>query len=204
MIIEVQCTVCRNLYYLEKEPKNVADWTCTSCRKGHWTLEEVAYLKLAVDAGTMQQDIAHKLGRPVLAIRRKIGYLGLDVPAVAPKTEQIICCVCGSKHMVSKHYAKYYIKSDEYVCKSCGMGSSTIGETRKTCEGYLEVKLAERAWQRKHILIWLIYNGPIPPGHFIDFKDGNKENVARNNLILKPLVDLFNSKEKEDNRGKTK
>jgi len=48
------------------------------------------------------------------------------------------------------------------------------------------VKVAEPdVWRRKHHLIWEEAHGPIPEGHRIYFKDGNKMNIVLSNLALK-------------------
>lgn len=55
-------------------------------------------------------------------------------------------------------------------------------------DGYLKRKIADDAvpsrfnWQFVHVLVWEEANGPRPPGHTIVFKDGNKRNVALDNL----------------------
>lgn len=52
-------------------------------------------------------------------------------------------------------------------------------------EGYVWVKVAEpNKWMKKHHLIWTEENGPIPEGYVLRFADGNKMNVALDNLLL--------------------
>jgi len=56
-------------------------------------------------------------------------------------------------------------------------------------DGYLEIKVRERNglhgnWVGAHILIWEDKHGPIPRGHKLAFKDGNKAHVALGNLEL--------------------
>lgn len=67
-----------------------------------------------------------------------------------------------------------------------------IGYERITKDGYTEVKIAMRPSRKdcndnfklKHRLIWEEANGPIPAGHVVIFKDGNKRNVDLDNLAL--------------------
>lgn len=54
-------------------------------------------------------------------------------------------------------------------------------------QGYLWIKVAEpNVWEKKHHLIWKQANGPIPKGYVIRFADGDKMNVALDNLFLTP------------------
>lgn len=67
-----------------------------------------------------------------------------------------------------------------------------IGYERITRDGYVEVKVAMRPSRKdcndnfilKHRLIWEQANGPIPKGHIVIFKDGNKQNFDLDNLAL--------------------
>jgi hypothetical protein len=64
-----------------------------------------------------------------------------------------------------------------------------VGSHRLSKEGYLQRKVTDtgyppRDWVGVHIIIWTEVNGPVPKGHALKFKDGNKENVALGNLEL--------------------
>jgi hypothetical protein len=64
-----------------------------------------------------------------------------------------------------------------------------IGSER-TENGYSVVKVSARKnrlnknWRRKHVAIWEAANGKVPRGHVVIFADGNKANLALDNLIL--------------------
>jgi len=63
-----------------------------------------------------------------------------------------------------------------------------IGSTR-LMDGYLQRKVSDtgyppRDWVGVHILMWQEKHGPIPPGHTVCFKDGNKGHIALENLEL--------------------
>ena len=65
----------------------------------------------------------------------------------------------------------------------------TIGSTRVSKDGYLQKKMSEtgyppRDWVGVHILLWQEAQWPIPPGHCVCFKDGNKRNIRLENLEL--------------------
>jgi hypothetical protein len=69
-----------------------------------------------------------------------------------------------------------------------------IGTEVVNCDGYLSRKVAEsrrydKAWKAVHRLIWVEKHGPIPRGHIVIFKDGNKLNCVLGNLELITLAD---------------
>lgn len=59
-------------------------------------------------------------------------------------------------------------------------------------DGYIEMKVPERnpytgfetRYKQKHLWLWEQANGPIPDGHCVRFKDGNKRNFDMENLVL--------------------
>ena len=61
-----------------------------------------------------------------------------------------------------------------------------IGTVWKKSDGYLWRKVGEgcRDWRQEHILVWEAAHGPVPPGMLVIFLDGNRENVALDNLAL--------------------
>ncbi len=64
-----------------------------------------------------------------------------------------------------------------------------VGSTRINSEGYLDIKVdnkakGARAWTAVHRLNWIAAHGPIARGWFIRFKDGNQRNPLIGNLEL--------------------
>ena len=60
-----------------------------------------------------------------------------------------------------------------------------VGSERISVDGYLEIKVEEpRKWRLKSNVVWEQHNGKIPKGSVIMFLDGNKLNVAIENLKL--------------------
>lgn len=62
-----------------------------------------------------------------------------------------------------------------------------VGHERISKDGYLERKMTDTGITRQdyvavHRLIWIEAGNAIPPGHIVVFKDGNKSNLAINNL----------------------
>lgn len=65
-----------------------------------------------------------------------------------------------------------------------------IGYERVTVDGYVEVKVRDDAhdsknnFELKQRIIWAEHNGPVPPGHVVEFIDGNRYNFSVQNLRL--------------------
>lgn len=58
-----------------------------------------------------------------------------------------------------------------------------VGHQRVTVDGYIEVKVGEpKRFVLLHRWLWKIWNGPIPKGYVITFKDGNPQNCNIDNL----------------------
>lgn len=63
-----------------------------------------------------------------------------------------------------------------------------IGSER-TVDGYLQRKVTDtgyppRDWQPVHVLLWTSHHGPVPAGHAVRFKDGDRTHIALDNLEL--------------------
>lgn len=66
-------------------------------------------------------------------------------------------------------------------------------------DGYIEISIPERnpytgfpqRYKLKHIWLWEMYNGPVPPGHAVIFIDGNKEHVDLDNLMIVTRSELL-------------
>lgn len=64
-----------------------------------------------------------------------------------------------------------------------------IGHERITKDGYLQRKTTDtgytpRDYRMAHHLLWEAHHGPVPPGHALVFKDGNKQHIELDNLEL--------------------
>lgn len=63
-----------------------------------------------------------------------------------------------------------------------------IGSERDL-EGYLQVKVTDtgyppRDWRCVHVMLWEKHHGPVPSGHAVVFRDGNRRNIVIDNLEL--------------------
>lgn len=59
-----------------------------------------------------------------------------------------------------------------------------VGYERVTKDGYVMVKQADGTFRLKQILVYEAAYGKIPKGHKLMFADGNKQNMALDNLLL--------------------
>ena len=67
-----------------------------------------------------------------------------------------------------------------------------VGSTRISRDGYTEIKVANpRKWRQLHVVVFEKEHGRVPNGHVIIFADGNKQNVAPENLILVTRAELL-------------
>lgn len=62
-----------------------------------------------------------------------------------------------------------------------------IGSERVTFDGILQRKLTDtgstpRDWKAVHVMVWEEANGPVPPGHVVVFKNGDRTDRALENL----------------------
>lgn len=66
-----------------------------------------------------------------------------------------------------------------------------IGTETKDRDGYLKRKVSDDRtkasrfnWKFVHVLLWEEHHGPIPAGHMVCFRDGDKDNLVISNLEL--------------------
>lgn len=71
-----------------------------------------------------------------------------------------------------------------------------VGSERISKDGYLQRKINNdlpfhKRWRGVHIVNWEAINGPLPKGHALIFRDGNKQHTAVENLELIKRSDLM-------------
>ena len=83
-----------------------------------------------------------------------------------------------------------------------------VGSERTSRDGYLERKIDDTPgiknslkWKRVHKMLWESINGPVPDGHVVVFKNGDKTDIRIDNLELINRVQLM-SRNTYHNYGK--
>lgn len=71
-----------------------------------------------------------------------------------------------------------------------------VGTERISKDGYLERKINDdmpfqRRWRGVHLILWEAKHGPLPAGHALVFRDGDKTNLAEDNFELITRADLM-------------
>ena len=77
----------------------------------------------------------------------------------------------------------------------CARLYKPIGAERVNSDGYRERKITDsgrgsQRWRAVHVLLWEEARGPIPPGHALCFKDGDKTHVTLGNFELITRAEL--------------
>lgn len=70
-----------------------------------------------------------------------------------------------------------------------------VGAERVSKEGYLQRKInndlpVQRRWRAVHLLAWESIHGPVPPGHAVAFKNGDRRDIRIENLELIDRAEL--------------
>jgi len=68
-----------------------------------------------------------------------------------------------------------------------------LGALRVNTHGYIDMRVSfepgAKGWRALHRILWEDAHGPVPPGHIVSFKDGDRLNVELRNLELLSLAD---------------
>jgi hypothetical protein len=70
-----------------------------------------------------------------------------------------------------------------------------IGTETVTKDGYLVRKVSDNGgynnddWKFVHHLVWEKKHGPVPPGHVLGFRNGNKRDFRLSNLVLRSFAE---------------
>ena len=71
-----------------------------------------------------------------------------------------------------------------------------IGAERISKDGYLQRKInddmpLQKRWRGVHLIVWEAVNGPLPIGHAIVFRNGDKRDIRLDNLELVTRAELM-------------
>ena len=143
--------------------------------------------------------LAHYFGRSAVAINTKASVLGLKKSDRFIAEQRATLAESGKKHRFAKGHVPMNKGKSQPVTgrmaetqfkKGCKPKSwKPVGSERLTKDGYLQRKMTDtgyppRDWVSVHHLIWTEHNGPVPDGHVVVFRDGDKTNLCIDNLEL--------------------
>lgn len=139
-----------------------------------WTPEEDALLRELAPGRTIyeisEELRKHGIYRKPAQVRYRKTYLGITSGQVSRTTEKS--------------------RATQFKSGNLPHNTKPIGYERLSRDGYIEVKVKMRPsnpkcndnFVLKQRLVWEAANGPVPDGCVIVFKDGNKQNIALENL----------------------
>lgn len=173
-----------------------------------WADAEIqAFTRLYPD--TESKDLAQRFGRNVLAVYNLAERLGLKKsPAYLKRIQE------RTNRNLEEHGKAYRIQPGNtpwnkglagWCAEGCTAtqfkpgnrphGWKPLGSERISKDGYVERKVTDlqgvKNYRAVHLILWEAANGPLPAGHAVAFKDGNKRNLTLDNLELISRADLM-------------
>lgn len=175
-----------------------------------WTPEQIQTLT-ALYPDTKSARIAEQLGVSLSLVYRKANQLGLHKSEAFLASEECgrLKKADGTRTWFRKGHVAWNkgLKLPGHGCKRTQFQKGSlsgrakqiyqpIGAERTSKDGYLQRKVnndlpMQQRWRGVHVINWEAANGPIPKSHVVCFKDGNKQNVALDNLELVSRIDLM-------------
>lgn len=178
-----------------------------------WTKRELAIVRRRYP-NTPTSILAAELGRTERSIWQQAVKMGVRKSAryleAKRKAEAERLCAAGQAHRFPKGHRPWNAGRKGYVAG--GRSAETrfkpghrpakwvpVGTEVVDSDGYLKRKVRDDAppgmsrknWKYVHVLVWEEAHGPVPPGHSIVFKDGDKTNIQLSNLECIPRAELM-------------
>ncbi len=174
-------------------------------RRVAWTKSQIEELKrIYQDMST--QSVAQLLGRPVCSVYTKAHALGLHKSAAYMASPSACRLRRGDNVGAAYRYPKGHVPANKGTRRpgyTAGRMAETqfkkgqvnhnvmqIGATRLV-DGYRYTKISQVRyvpytvnWKPTHILLWTKHRGPVPEGHCVIFKDGDRTNIRMSNLKM--------------------
>ena len=176
-----------------------------TARKYHrWTAAEISRIK-AEYPDTRTSDLAAALGVPaarVYAMAKKLGvsksaaYLASPAACRLRRGDEVgkrfrfpKGHVPANKGMRRPGWSPGRMRETQFRKGQRGRNWMPLGSERINSDGYLDRKVQDTGypptdWRAVHILLWEQHHGPVPAGHKVVFRNGNKRDVRLDNLEL--------------------
>lgn len=171
-------------------------------KRRYWTKDDIALLR-RLYPHTATEEIARRLGRPMRSVYFAASRMGLRKSAalIASLAARSKLHVAGRPYRFAKGHVPFnkgmkgWHSGGRSVDTQFKKGSYSkrwdpeiycVGALRINADGYIDMKVkpGSRSWRALHVILWEDAHGPVPRGHVIRFKDGDKMNVALKNLKL--------------------
>lgn len=138
--------------------------------KKRWTKDELELVRsMYPDYSTA--DIAKRLGRNSRSVYQQSFNMGLKKSA----------------QFMSEVHGAHITKARGPGRLNKGLPHKPLGSTSVDSDGFLRQKVGttgvkHRDWRPIHLLLWEKHHGPVPEGHIVYFKDGDKRHISIENL----------------------
>jgi hypothetical protein len=164
-----------------------------------WTDDERNYL-IKTFPNSYTVEICDFLNRSYSSVSTQAKFLGLkkseSFKAIELQKQAERLKESGKLHRFSKGHVAHNKgkKMPEEIYKICSAtmfkkgnephNTKFNGFERISKDGYVEVRVAKGEFILKHRKIWEDVHGATPDGHIVIFKDGNKQNIEIENLMM--------------------
>lgn len=171
-----------------------------------WDQAELEQLR-HLYANTDNKLLAKKFQRSIGSIWKIAHRLGLyKSPEFRSSSAKELLTKIGSQHLFQPGHVPYNkgkhrptvgrMAETQFKKGQQAPNLLPLGSTRYSKGGYLLRKVHDTGnnsydWACEHILLWESRNGPVPLGHIICFKDGDKTKIIIDNLELISRADLI-------------
>lgn len=170
-------------------------------QRHHWSDDELEILcRRYPDEPT--HAIATALGRPIHGVQGKANALGLrksEAFFAGPHSGRLVGSTGASSRFqkgqrpwntgMKGFQAGGRAKQTQFKPGSRPHTWKPLGSERVSRDGYLQRKVTDtgyppKDWLGVHILLWTEAHGPVPRGHKVTFRNGNKQHIELENLEL--------------------
>lgn len=167
-------------------------------KKRPWSASEVALLR-AKYPDTSTTELAREMGRTVGQLHQAATRFGLKKSAAymaGPHAFILRRRSAGVEHRFKAGLVPWNKglkgvnghSSSQFKPGHKSHAWKPIGSERMTKDGHLQRKLtdtgADRDWVSVHVQLWTEAHGPVPNGHVVVFKDGDRRCIELSNLEL--------------------